>query len=93
MPAKKAPAKPRAKKVAASDPAKPKAVTHRHKKLEAAPEVAAAVSVLQALTPEQIHNEIAAIAYSYYESRGYQPGSPDQDWIRAEQEFWARFSK
>jgi len=90
---KKAPAKPRAKKVPEVEPKKTKAVTHRHKKLEASVEVVAAVSAVAALTPEQIHNEIAAIAYSYYEARGYQPGSPDEDWVRAEQEFWSRLSK
>jgi len=32
------------------------------------------------------HDEIATLAYSYWESRGYQGGSPEQDWLRAEQE-------
>jgi hypothetical protein len=30
--------------------------------------------------------EIAALAYSYWESRGYQGGSPEDDWLRAETE-------
>ena len=29
---------------------------------------------------------IAQLAYSYWEARGRQDGSPDQDWLRAEQE-------
>jgi hypothetical protein len=33
-------------------------------------------------TPE----EIAALAYSYWVQRGYAPGSPEQDWLRAERE-------
>jgi hypothetical protein len=33
-------------------------------------------------TPESI----AQLAYSYWESRGYQGGDPIQDWVRAEQE-------
>ncbi len=45
------------------------------------------------LTPEQIYHEISALAYSYYEARGYQPGSPDEDWARAEREFGARFAR
>jgi hypothetical protein len=30
--------------------------------------------------------EIAALAYSYWEARGCQGGCPDEDWIRAEEE-------
>ncbi len=29
---------------------------------------------------------IAELAYSYWEARGYQGGSPQEDWLRAEQE-------
>jgi hypothetical protein len=31
--------------------------------------------------------QIAKIAYGYWEARGFQPGSPEEDWVRAEQEF------
>jgi hypothetical protein len=34
------------------------------------------------------HAEIARIAYSYWEARGRQGGSPEEDWYRAERE-WA----
>ena len=30
--------------------------------------------------------EIARLAYSYWEARGYQGGSPEEDWLRAERE-------
>jgi hypothetical protein len=30
--------------------------------------------------------EIAALAYSYWVTRGYRGGSPEEDWLRAEQE-------
>ena len=30
--------------------------------------------------------EIAQLAYCYWEARGYQGGSPEQDWLRAETE-------
>jgi|SRR5216684_8089309 len=30
--------------------------------------------------------QIAHLAYSYWEARGRQDGSPEQDWVRAEQE-------
>lgn len=32
------------------------------------------------------HEEIAELAYSYWVARGYTSGSPQQDWLRAEQE-------
>ena len=32
------------------------------------------------------HEEIAALAYSYWEARDFQGGSPEEDWLRAEQE-------
>jgi len=28
--------------------------------------------------------EIATLAFSYWEGRGYQGGSPEEDWFRAE---------
>ena len=34
-------------------------------------------------------DEIAQLAYSYWEARGYQGGSSEQDWLRAEQELRA----
>jgi hypothetical protein len=30
--------------------------------------------------------EIARLAFSYFEHRGYQGGSPEEDWLRAEEE-------
>jgi hypothetical protein len=33
------------------------------------------------------HDQIATIAYGYWEARGFEPGSPEQDWLRAEQEY------
>jgi hypothetical protein len=34
-------------------------------------------------------SEIASLAYSYWESRGSQGGSPEADWLRAEQQLRA----
>lgn len=34
--------------------------------------------------------EIALLAYSYWETRGYQGGSPEEDWLRAEQELTSK---
>ena len=36
------------------------------------------------------HQEIAALAYSYWEARGGQWGSPWEDWFRAERELERR---
>ena len=64
------------KKAAPSAPA-PK----RHKK--AAP--ASSPEVHREVT----HADIALLAYTYWEQRGYQDGSPEADWLRAEQELRA----
>ncbi|HUJ22096.1 MAG TPA: DUF2934 domain-containing protein [Bryobacteraceae bacterium] len=32
------------------------------------------------------HEEIARLAYSYWQARGCPHGSPEEDWLRAEQE-------
>ena len=50
----------------------------------AAPEPAPST---QAHSPISITREdIARLAFLYFEQRGYQGGSPDQDWLRAEEE-------
>ena len=36
-------------------------------------------------TLEPSQDEIAALAFSYWEARGCQGGSPEEDWLRAEQ--------
>ena len=33
---------------------------------------------------------VARLAYSYWAARGYQGGSPEEDWLRAEQELLAK---
>jgi len=34
--------------------------------------------------------QIAALAYSYWVARGFEPGDPEQDWLRAERELSAK---
>ena len=41
------------------------------------------------LDPEQI----ARLAYSYWEGRGFQGGSPEEDWYRAEADIRSRSAK
>jgi hypothetical protein len=36
------------------------------------------------------YNEVAALAYTYWAGRGCQGGSPEEDWLRAEQELVAK---
>ena len=42
-----------------------------------------------AASPEPSFEQISMLAYSYWVSRGYQGGSPEEDWLRAEQELRA----
>jgi hypothetical protein len=37
-----------------------------------------------------LQDEIAELAYSYWEARGFQGGSPWEDWFRAERELMER---
>ena len=80
---RKAAARPRAKRAAepqtlAAAPAEPEIV---------ALQADAASSVY---APS--YQEIAALAYSYWEARGCQGGSPEEDWLRAEQALLAQSS-
>jgi hypothetical protein len=52
-----------------------------------APEIAAAQA---AAVYGPSREEIARLAYSYWEARGCQGGSPEEDWTRAERELGAR---
>jgi hypothetical protein len=45
-------------------------------------------SVAAPYSPAQ--QEIAALAYSYWVTRGYRGGCPEEDWLRAEQELHRR---
>ncbi len=38
---------------------------------------------------EIAHQEIALLAYSYWQARGCENGSPEEDWFRAERELRA----
>ncbi len=40
-----------------------------------------------------LQEQIAQLAYSYWEARGCLPGNPDEDWLRAEQEILRRLKK
>ena len=38
------------------------------------------------ITPEPTSEQIAKLAYSFWEGRGYQGGSAEEDWFRAQRE-------
>ena len=55
------------------------------------PEVVSVESVASLAAPaESFQDAVARLAYSYWEARGYQGGSPEADWLRAEQELSAK---
>ena len=71
-------------------------VTRKHKSIPAeTSEIAIAASpAVEPPAPSQADSpvtsptfeEIARLAYSYWEARGYQGGSSEEDWLRAERE-------
>jgi hypothetical protein len=57
------------------------------------PEVLPVAPAAQVVTPAESYQDAAArLAYSYWEARGYQGGSPEADWLRAEQELRAAYT-
>ena len=52
--------------------------------------LAAAPAVIAAMSPESFHDAVATLAFSYWQDRGCQGGSPEADWLRAEQELSAK---
>ena len=74
--------------VSAAVPARHKpATTKRVKRAE--PFVGAEPSATQPGPDAPTQEQIACLAYSYWEARGYQGGSPEEDWLRAERELTA----
>jgi hypothetical protein len=100
--AKKAPAakKPRAPRASTS------AVTHRHKKTATSESQAVptysenavlsdvgegtAANPPRAAMGAPTHHDIAQLAYALWAERGYQGGSPEDDWFTAERMLWAQ---
>jgi hypothetical protein len=73
---------------AAAAPARRKPTTKRAPRAAEAstPAVEPAVEVVAGPPSREA---IAKLAYSYWEARGYQGGSEEEDWLRAEQELRA----
>ena len=66
-------------------PATTRARTTKHNKAA----VSAPEPVLAAVAAHDVYDReaIAKLAYLYAEQRGFQGGSPESDWVRAEAEF------
>ncbi len=78
MPKKTAIPQPKTTPVAETAPrSRVKSVKHSKATPISTPEIA----------PVSAHDQIAKIAYGYWEARGFQPGSEEQDWLQAEREF------
>ena len=52
----------------------------------------AAPEVLAAAPADTFQEAVARLAHSYWEARGFVGGSPEEDWLRAEQELLASYS-
>jgi hypothetical protein len=74
--------------VSAAAPVRHKPAPPRRLRRSTAEPAAAVALAPAAPAPEQI----AHLAYFYWEARGYQGGSPEEDWLRAEQELRAQAS-
>ena len=72
---------PKAKRASATKSA---VAVHKHKSKKTTEQTIAASPVPEVYVPTR--DEISLLAYSYWESRGYQGGSPEEDWLRAEHE-------
>src|SRR5213593_629535 len=53
-------------------------------------ETGVAPSVETPTADQPLYEQIALLAYSYWEQRGCQSGTPEEDWLRAEEELRMR---
>lgn len=67
---------------AAAKPKSTGAVHKHHSKKSNEPLTETPMAKAAVVTQEAI----AQLAYSYWQTRGFESGSPEQDWLRAEQE-------
>jgi len=47
---------------------------------------------MMAVASESLQDAVERLAYSYWEARGFQGGSPEADWLRAEQELRSAYT-
>jgi hypothetical protein len=77
-------------------PNTPRVTAAKHSKVVSSESVlvesASIETVAVQVSSEHSEEAVAKIAYSYWESRGYQGGSPLEDWVRAEHEYRQRLA-
>ena len=73
--------KPKAKRASATKSA---VAVHKHKAKTVSDEVVRPAAGQNVRQPS--HEDIARLAYSYWEARNFQGGAPEEDWFRAEHE-------
>ncbi len=64
----------------------PRAVAHATALAKAPPVLKQETPPAETSADKSRSDEVAALAYSYWESRGCEGGSPEEDWYRAEAE-------
>lgn len=62
------------------------------KQIKNKPRKAFSMADTNTLSQRDFQNEIAELAYRFWQQRGSPDGSPDEDWHRAEQEIRTRES-
>jgi len=72
--------------VSAAAPPRRKPASARRLKHIASPAEKPLVPAATAAVREPSRDEIARLAYSYWEARGYAGGSSEEDWLRAQRE-------
>ena len=72
--------------VSAAAPPRRKAAGAKRAKHTSSPAEKPSEPAARAAVCEPSQDEIARIAYSYWEARGYAGGSSEEDWLRAERE-------
>jgi hypothetical protein len=70
--------------VSAAAPPRRKSASTKRVKYSASPAEKPLESAATAAVCEPSQDEIARLAYSYWEARGYAGGSSEEDWLRAQ---------
>ena len=77
------------KQIVASASVPPRHKPATTKRVKPTAPAAAEASVTQPVSDAPSQEQIASLAYSFWEARGFQGGSPEEGWLRAEQELQA----
>ena len=75
--------------VSAAAPARRKPASAKREKHFASPSEKPSKPVATAAVRQPSQDEIARVAYSYWEARGFAGGSSEEDWLRAERQLRA----